>query len=421
MAMEGRTTAWRRRLRIGLVLAIVTAVFATATPFSVPSLAQENLPGVRKTPGLLDLFFRRKSRDEAAPRREAPREAPRDRTRTRQEKRARTGTASAPAVAPAAETAVQKREDAKTVLVVGDFFAAGLAEGLATAFAENDAVRIVSRTSGSSGFVRSDYYDWPGEIGAILAEEKPAAVVVMLGANDRQEMSVNGSREPLRSAAWTTTYEARATALASAFRAANVPFVWVGAPPFRFSAMSADMLAFNDVYRDVAEEAGGSFVDIWAGFSDENGVFSATGPDINGQPAKLRGNDGINLTKPGKRKLAFFVEKPLARILNLDGAQPAGVADPLPGPPTPGAPAVPAAPVDRTVPISLADPEPDGSAELLGATGPRRPGGKGLAEQMSSENDRFTPRRGRADEFRPLTRDEPPSGGTSNSTGSIEP
>src|SRR5690606_22325471 len=131
----------------------------------------------------------------------------------------------------------------------------------------------------------------------------------------------------------------------------------------------------NDVYRDVAEEAGGSFVDIWAGFSDENGVFSATGPDINGQPAKLRGNDGINLTKPGKRKLAFFVEKPLARILNLDGALPAAVADPLPGEPADTLP-VPAAPIDRTVPISLADPELDGSAELLGATGPRRPSGK---------------------------------------------
>ena len=35
------------------------------------------------------------------------------------------------------------------------------------------------------------------------------------------------------------------------------------------------------------------------------------GPDMNGQPVRLRGSDGISLSKPGKRKVAFDVEKPL--------------------------------------------------------------------------------------------------------------
>ncbi len=49
---------------------------------------------------------------------------------------------------------VEKAPDARVILVVGDFMAAGLGEGLDTAFGENAGVRIVVRSNGSSGFVR---------------------------------------------------------------------------------------------------------------------------------------------------------------------------------------------------------------------------------------------------------------------------
>ena len=75
------------------------------------------------------------------------------------------------------------------------------------------------------------------------------------------------------------------------------------------------MLAFNDIYRKAAEGAGAEFVDIWDGFVDENGAYVSTGPDINGQPVRLRAGDGINLSKAGKRKVAFYAEKPLNKLL----------------------------------------------------------------------------------------------------------
>ena len=91
---------------------------------------------------------------------------------------------------------VEKTPDARVVLVVGDFLASGLAEGLTTAFADNAGVRIVDRTNGSSGFVRDDCLQLAGERSTTLIDaEKPAAVVVMLGANDRQQMRVDDERE----------------------------------------------------------------------------------------------------------------------------------------------------------------------------------------------------------------------------------
>ncbi len=52
----------------------------------------------------------------------------------------------------------------------------------------------------------------------------------------------------------------------------------------------------------------------------------STGPDLNGQPARLRANDGINLARPGKRKVAFYTEKPLYKLLGIDPTVPAAAA-----------------------------------------------------------------------------------------------
>lgn len=302
--------------------------------------------------------------------------------------------------APAPE-AVAKAEDARVVLVVGDFLASGLAEGLESAYLAIPSVRVVARASGSSGIVRDDHYDWPAEIGPIIEAEKPAVVVIMLGANDRQEMRVGDVREPKRSENWMKEYERRATNLAKAVTDRNIPLVWVGMPSFKNSTMASDMLAYNDVYRSVAEAAGGGFVDIWDGFVDENGAFVTTGPDINGNPVKLRsGENGINLTRPGKRKVAFYAEKPLEKILGtvkpaqIGALGPNGLAPQLPG-----GVSTPAN-IERTVPISLTDPELDGGQELLGATfTPGAAKSQTAAEKLAKKGIAPGPVAGRADDF----------------------
>lgn len=302
--------------------------------------------------------------------------------------------------APPPPVAVDKNENARVVLVVGDFIAAGLAEGLATAYEENPSVRVVDKTSGSSGLVRDDHYDWPAEIEPLLEAEKPAVVVMMIGSNDRQEMRVGATREPKRSEAWTAEYQNRVKKVATIVRSKGLPLVWVGMVPFRQNAMSTDMIAFNDIYRGTVEEVGGVFIDIWDGFVDANGAYVTSGPDMNGNPVRLRsGDNGINLTRPGKRKMAFFAEKPLERIIGPGRAAPGALTpfEPLPGIVTgPRAPAE----IDRTVPMSLFDPAIDGGAELLGASfqpsggEPATPGEKMIVQGIAP-----MPVSGRADDF----------------------
>ncbi len=292
-----------------------------------------------------------------------------------------------------------KAVDARHVLVVGDFLAAGLADGLEAAFAGDATTVVDSRTSTASGLTRDDYFNWPGTLGKYLAETHPAAVVVLLGANDRQQIRGKGSSIKFDSPAWTEAYRARVDALIKVADEAHAPLIWVGLPSFRIDATNAAALQFNAVYRNETAKAGAEFVDIWDGFVDENGKFMLTGFDVNGQPVRLRTSDGVGMTEAGKRKMAFYAEKPVRKILGdpltvekivrLDQQGLLGPTVPEVTPKTAGV-------AVRIAPISLTDPELDGGATLLGDPGEKTtisgtllPGRSGPAPVGRVDDDRL--------------------------------
>ncbi len=368
-----------------LALALAMAVPA-GTGFVGIAHAQEVRE--RSGGGILRFLFQRRDRQD----RVAPQQAP------RRESAPVRRSQSAPA-APPPPPAIEKAEDAKRVLVIGDFMAGGLAGGLSEAFAEEAGVLVVDAANGSSGLVRDDHYDWPGNIASVIETQKPDIVVVMIGSNDRQQMVVEGNREQPLSEAWLKEYERRATALAKIVRDRSLPLIWVGNLPFRPGAMSSDMIAFNDVYRRIVTEAGGEYVDVWGGFVDETGAFVANGPDMNGQPAQLRASDGINVTRQGRRKIAFYVEKPLGRLLELAPGSPgeAGIGpDMLDGTvPQDGEPAE----IDRTMPIAIDD-LGGGASGLLGAVvQPANGEARSAAERLTHDGIAPEARPGRADNF----------------------
>ncbi len=415
--MHTARTVKNRRLLTVLVALLLAMVLLPLQGLSVPRPAYAENDGAR--PNFFERLF-------GVPRRAEPRQ-PRPKTTVRPQqkkpKRAKAAVQSAPAT-EVEKKAVEKLGDARKVLVVGDFMSGGVAEGLETAFADLPGVVIVDKSSGSSGFVRDDHFDWPGQITAIIAEVQPAAVVMMIGSNDRQQMRADGQSLRPRSDEWNVQYAKRLASFATQVKEAKVPLIWVGAPSFRVSSMSADMLAFNDMYKQAAVDAGGEFVDVWEGFVDENGAFATTGPDINGQPVRLRASDGINITKAGKRKLAFYVEKPLRKLLgsavspdgSLTGDQ--GV----PGSDTGLDAGVPK--IDVSLPMALTDPDLDGGDELLGQVAlpvpsPGADSSTAKAQPIQGVSPVATP--GRADDFaraaqRPDPQDATPAKDT---TGAI--
>ena len=319
---------------------------------------------------LFDMLFNKKpaTTKRATPRKKS-RVSPARTAKKQTASRTTARTRSVEAAEPAPEV-VQKIENARVVLVVGDFLGGAMADGLTDTFAVLAGVRVVDKTNGSSGMVRDDYYDWPGSIASIIAEEKPSVVIMMVGSNDRQKLSVGGSREDVGSPEWNAEYDRRLSAFAKTVTDAGIPLLWAGMIPFKSPSMTADMLAFNTLYRTAAENVGGQFIDVWDGFADAEGKYTSRGPDINGRDTQLRASDGINVTKAGRAKLAFYGERALRKLLGnaLDPDigtltkenLPALVLNPIATPDT----------GDRTAPIALADPAFDSasSGELLGET-----------------------------------------------------
>ncbi|MCY6379248.1 SGNH/GDSL hydrolase family protein [Hoeflea prorocentri] len=350
------------RLIPHLLVLPLLAVFAMVFTVSLPVVSVEAQTKYERR-SVLDRLF--------GPRRVRPEKTNRQRPRATI-KRKKSVTRSAPKRSKKQQVAtVKKLENARKILVVGDFMAKSLSEGLRTAFQQAPGVAVVRKTNGSSGLVRDDYYNWNRNLPGILDEFQPSIVIVMVGSNDRQEIRQSRKRIPVRSEQWVTEYTDRVDTMARAVRARNIPLIWVGAPSYKSSSMSADILAFNSIYRSVVEEVNGEYVDIWDGFVDADGKFVYTGSDIIGQQVRLRTSDGIRMTKAGKRKLAFYVEKSIRRLLGDDANE--GIAklteENLPEllvlHPDTGSAKV------RTSPISMVDPGLDGSDKLLGTETPQ--------------------------------------------------
>lgn len=271
-------------------------------------------------------------------------------------------TLSAPILAP-----VKKLDDAKVVLVVGDFFAGGLAKGLRRSFSQLPGVRIEVKSKGSSGFVRLDYFNWSEEIGPAIDALKPSVVVVMIGTNDRQLMRDAGKKLKKRSEEWDAAYKLRIENFAKAVRTKNVPLVWMGLPPVRFKSMNRDFLFFNETYRSKVEKTGGQFVDVWDGFTNAEGGFATSGPDVNGRIVRLRSKDGINITKSGQNKLAFYAEKSVRKLVGVSAA---AIVAGLPSETGMSrkimAPTYDPAKTGRTIAVRLDDPALEGGDVLAG-------------------------------------------------------
>ncbi len=208
---------------------------------------------------------------------------------------------------------IPKDKNAKKVLVLGDFLAGGLAWGLDQTFADEPKLAVIDRSNTNSGLVRADFFDWNAELLKILNEEKPDIIVISLGANDRQQMRIGKERLAARSETWETTYVQRVKGITDTLKVFGRPFFWISAPPMRLAAAGRDMAYLNEFYKPAVEEAGGHFIDIWNGFTNEDGRYISSGPDVDGQLRALRAGDGINFTRAGRLKLAFYVEREIRR------------------------------------------------------------------------------------------------------------
>jgi hypothetical protein len=296
-----------RRLFVALFIAIFGLV---SVPVTVPHFGTEAVAQTKKAKrdnrSLLQRLFG------AKPREEKPLFGG-SKIRKFKPKPKRKGPAAVEAPAAALAEVQPKSPDARKVLVIGDFVAGGTAWGLDQNFANEPKIVIIDKSEADSGLVRVDQFDWNAELTKRLNEVQPDLVVVALGANDRQQMRDDNARSAIRSPGWEATYTQRITGMIDTLKLYGRPYFWVGAVPMRQTQASADMNYLNELFKPRVEAGGGYFVDVWSGFANEEGRYITSGPDVEGQTRQLRTGDGINFTRAGRLKLAFYVEREIRR------------------------------------------------------------------------------------------------------------
>src|ERR1043166_389830 len=315
----------------------------------------------------------------------------------------------------------------RNILVLGDAMADWLAYGLEDAWSEQPDMGVIRKHKTVSGLIKyqpkGEPADWAAAARGILATEKPAAIVVILGLNDRVAIRDTGtdkkkdakakpdakpggsdakpddkpvdtelspddaadadaaSAAPEKTARsgsgvyefrddrWVELYAKKIEEMIGVLKAKGVPVLWVGLPAVRGTKATADMLFLDSLYRDGAGKAGITYVDVWDGFVDEAGRFLQRGPDFEGQPRKLRSDDGVFFTRAGARKLAHYVEREVTRLMATRSAPFALPSEPA----TPDANALPGQPAPRPLagPILPLVASSVGTDQLVGAPGSR--------------------------------------------------
>jgi hypothetical protein len=102
------------------------------------------------------------------------------------------------------------KADPLVILDIGDSIGVDLGFGLGDVFANDPYVRVLQKGHIDTGLARPDAYNWPAVLEADLRQYHPGVVVMMIGANDDQALSVpGGSSVAVGTAEWNRAYHDR--------------------------------------------------------------------------------------------------------------------------------------------------------------------------------------------------------------------
>ncbi|HWB52466.1 MAG TPA: DUF459 domain-containing protein [Stellaceae bacterium] len=202
----------------------------------------------------------------------------------------------------------------KRVVVFGDSQAQGVAGGLQRVLIDDPRYKVVNRSHPGAALVHADS-EWMTPIQNFVEKDKAQIAVVMFGANDRLDLrGEDGKYIHFRTEEWREAYTKRVDRILTALSAAHLKIVWCGNPIARSAQYSADMSYINDIYAGEVSHFGGEFLPLWTVIADNQGQFTAYGPDRSGVTERLRNDDGIHFTAAGYELIAERVISVLPQL-----------------------------------------------------------------------------------------------------------
>ncbi len=213
------------------------------------------------------------------------------------------------------EMVAQLVDDTYRILVIGDALGGGLGAGLSRMAEPEPRFEIVNRFQETSGIARPEVYDWAASLPKIMEGKEFNAVVVLLGANDRQAIREGDFRLLFNTSEWKAAYEARIDELLDVLKSAGVKVFWVAIPPMGDAKYEADMKIVAALQKEEVLGKGQVYVDLRQAFLTPDGEYTDKGPDDTGEVRKLRSRDGVAFFKQGNNRFGQLLLAEIKRLI----------------------------------------------------------------------------------------------------------
>jgi hypothetical protein len=204
-----------------------------------------------------------------------------------------------------------------TVLEVGDSLGADLGYGISDQLPVNSGLNMQLYDRASTGLANSWFFNWPVNLQTDLSKVHPQLVIVLLGGNDQQGMTVNGNVVSFPSPAWEKDYIDYIRQVTAEVTNTGAYLMWVGLPimqPFSYNQGAAIL---NELYKEaVPSEPDATFVPVWSLLANPSGQFQMQAA-VNGQETTLRSSDGIHFSFAGEAVLATYILREMAKIYHV--------------------------------------------------------------------------------------------------------
>ena len=170
-------------------------------------------------------------------------------------------------------------------------------------------------TSLGSGLARMDALDWFSKVASLMKEQRPATVVVSLGANDRQALKdTTGRVVNFGTPEWDKEYALRVGRIMDELIAGGVNrIIWLLLPDMKDPVHQEYAVSVNALYaREAAAESRKEKVvlfDMRPLLSRKPGTFSLYMMSSNGEALSVRDTDGVHLSPVGAQRVAQAISK----------------------------------------------------------------------------------------------------------------
>jgi S-formylglutathione hydrolase FrmB len=207
---------------------------------------------------------------------------------------------------PSKEAGFLSQKPLQKVFLTGDsMMIEGIGPPLERHFKSIEGLTVIRKGHYSTGLCRLDFFDWIAHFKSILTENEPDLVVITLGANDSQDIVVEGRKRHLvTSPGWNEIYGQRVTEMVQSAAKAEAQVLWLGLPIMGREPYNTRIQNLSEVTKTACQKEDNCiFWDASSSLTDKNGKFSTFLTVKDGSHVKVRAKDSIHLTEKGGQQM----------------------------------------------------------------------------------------------------------------------